>query len=192
MKRLLGAAVLLPLALLLAGCSGNSGTGPDGSGEQDYNLKMSLTDMPMEGMRSVHVTITAVRVHQSAGADPAGAGWREIPVTAKMPVDLMKLHGGVLMELCRDSLDPGTYEQVRLVMSPNAAGGDASRNYMTMMNGQMQPFDMPYDIKIVHPFTIGAGKTDVTLDFVASESMHQRGNGSYYMTPVINASSRTE
>jgi len=189
MKKLLGVTTLFSLVLLLAACSGSSGsssTAPDAT--QAYNLKVNLTDMPMSGVSSVHVTVATVRVHQSADAGTDAAGWQDIPVTAGMPVDVLSLRNGVLLELCRTTLPPGDYQQIRLVMTPNAGGGDASRNYVMTMDGVTHPIDMPSDVKITHSFSVASGKTDVTLDFVAANSMHQRGNGTYYMEPVIHAS----
>ena len=186
MKKLLGAISLFSFTLLLAACSGGSSTAPDAS--QAYNLKVSLTDMPMSGVNSVHVTVVTVRIHQNADAGTDSAGWRDIPVTAGMPVNVMSLRNGVLLELCRTALPPGNYQQVRLVMTPNAGGGDASRNYVMTMDGVTHPIDMPSEVKITHSFTVSSGQTDVTLDFVAADSMHQRSNGTYYMEPVIHAS----
>jgi hypothetical protein len=171
MKKLLGATTLLSFILLLAACSGGSSTAPDAT--QAYNLKINLTDMPMSGVNSVHVTVATVRVHQSASAGTDTAGWQDIPVTAGMPVDVMSLRNGVLLELCRATLPPGDYQQVRLVMT---------------LDGVTHPIDMPSDVKITHSFTVASGQTDVTLDFVAADSMHQRSNGTYYMEPVIHAS----
>jgi len=186
MKKLFGVISLFSFTLLLAACSGGSSTAPDAA--QAYNLKVNLTDMPMSGVNSVHVTVATVRVHQSADAGTDAAGWQDIPVTAGMPVDVMCLRNGVLLELCRTTLPPGDYQQIRLVMTPNAGGGDASRNYVMTMDGVTHPIDMPSDVKITHSFSVASGKTDVTLDFVAANSMHQRGNGTYYMEPVIHAS----
>jgi hypothetical protein len=187
MKKLFGAIALSSLVLVLAACSGSTSSDPDIP--RDYNLKVSLTDMPMSGVRSVHVTVATVRVHQSADAGTGAAGWHDLPVTAPMPVDLMTLRNGVLLELCRTTLPPGDYQQLRLVMTPNAGGGDASRNYAMTMDGIAHPMDMPSDVKIVHPFAVGAGTTDVTLDFVAADSMRQRGDGTYFMEPVVHPTS---
>jgi hypothetical protein len=172
-------------AVLPAACSG--GGGDDGGSS---NLRVNLTDAPMMGMRAVNVTITSVRVHQSADAAPGAAGWRDMPVTAAMPVDLMRLRGGVLYELCSERLDPGHYQQVRLAVMPNAGAGPPYRNSVTTMDGAVHPVDMPADIKVLHSFTTVDGRlTDLTLDFDAEQSMHQRGSGTYYMQPVVHASS---
>jgi hypothetical protein len=181
MRRILSCIAVL-LAVLPGACSG----GGDGG---DANLRVNLTDAPMMGMRSVNVTVTNVRIHQSADAGADAAGWRDLPVTAPMPVDLMRIRG-VLYELCSASLDAGHYQQVRLVVRQNAGTMPPYQNSATTMDGAVHPVDMPGEIKIVHSFTVATGTTtDLTLDFIAEQSVHQRGNGEYYMQPVIHPSS---
>jgi hypothetical protein len=152
---------------------------------------VNLTDAPMMAMQAVNVTVATVRVHQSSDAAPDTAGWRDIPVTAAMPVNLMSLTGGVLLELCSVNLDPGSYQQVRLVLQPNAGSLPPYRNSVMTTDGVTHPMDIPSDsIKIVHPFTVAAGTTtDLVLDFNAAQSVQQTGGGSWFMQPVITASS---
>ncbi|HEY6000976.1 MAG TPA: DUF4382 domain-containing protein [bacterium] len=186
MRRFLSCMAVLLLALVPAACS----SGGDGGAGGETNLRINLTDAPMMSMRQVNVTITSVRIHQSADAAPGAAGWHEIPVTAPMPVDLMRLRGGVLQELCSTQLAAGHYQQVRLVMMQNAGSGPPYHNSVMTADGQMHPVDMPGELKIVHSFNVAQGAlTDLTLDFDAQRSMRQRGNGSYFMQPVIGASS---
>lgn len=183
MKKLLTIFALFPVLFLFGSCS-NSGDG-------DYNVRFNLTDAPTMGLKAVNVTISAVRVHQSGNATPTDAGWRDIPVTAAMPVDLMRLRGGVLYELCRAELGPGSYQQVRLVMVPNAGAAPPFHNSVMTMDGVVHPLDVPSGSpKISHSFPVAAGTTtDVTLDFDAAQSCRQRGNGSWFMEPWITASS---
>jgi hypothetical protein len=200
MKKLLALGALLAAAAVAASCSSGSSTGPDmgtgtgpGGGTQSYTLRVNLTDAPMMGLSAVNVTIASLRVHQSASAAPGDPGWMEIPVTAQMPVDLMRYRNGTLYELCRIDLGPGTYQQVRLQLMPNAGATGPYRNFVMDMGGVTRPIDVPGDsIKIVHPFTVAAGtKTDLTLDFDAAQSCRQRGNGTWFMQPVIRPSSTT-
>lgn len=178
------------MALLLAGLSAAcSGGGGDDGGET--NLRVYLTDAPMDGVRAVNVTITAVRIHQSADAGQGAAGWRELPVTAAMPVDLMRIRGGVLYELCGARLPAGHYQQVRLVVAQNAGDSPPHHNSVRTMDGRLHPLEIPSDIKIVHSFRVADGTTtDLTLDFRADLSLHRHGNGDYYMQPVIHPSSK--
>lgn len=181
MKRILSCLAALSLAVLLASCSSSSSSD---------NLRINLTDAPMMGMSTVNVTITMVRVHQSADIGPGEAGWRDIPVTAPMPIDLMSIRGGVLYELCGVNLAAGHYQQVRLVFRQNGDGSPPYHNSVMTMDGVVHPVEMPDEVKIVHGFTVAEGSvTDLTLDFRADQSMRQHGDGSYFMSPVITATS---
>ncbi len=178
--------VLACTAVLLSALAGACSSGGDG----DENLRVNLTDAPMDGVRAVNVTIASVRIHQSADAGNDVAGWRELPVRAPMPVDLMRLRGGVLMELCRARLDAGHYQQLRLVVAQNAGPNPPYHNSVRTMGGQLRPLEIPSDIKIVHSFQVADGTTtDLTLDFRADQSLRQHGNGEYFMQPVIHSSS---
>jgi len=180
-------------ALFFSACSSSSNSDTSGIDTgKDYTLSVNLTDKPMmTPVQTVMVTISSVRVHRSAAAGVGDPGWQEIPVAVGMPVDLMQLRGGVLKELCREQLPPGTYQQVRLQMVPNAGTEPPYRNSVTMMGGAVQPMDVPGgSIKIVHPFTIAAGsKTELVLDMDAAQSCRQRGNDTWNMQPVVTASS---
>ena len=186
MRKIVSCIAVL-LALVSGACSGG-GDGGDGGGEE--NLRIHLTDAPIDGVRAVNVTITAVRIHQSADAGPGAAGWRELPVRAPMPVDLLRLRGGVLYELCRARLGAGHYQQVRLVVAPT---GDTQpyHNSVRTTDGRLHPLEIPSDIKIVHAFRVADGTTtDLTLDLRADQSVRQHGNGDYYMQPVVHGASQ--
>jgi hypothetical protein len=183
--RMIGA---LMVVALLGACSSSSS--PDSGA---YTLSVALTDKPMmSSVQAVMVTISAVRVHESAVAGVGDPGWREMPVTAAMPVDLMKLQGGVIQELCREQLTPGTYQQIRLQLVPNEAATPPFRNSVTMMGGAVQPMDVPGDsVKIVHPFTVVEGaRTRLVLDLDAGDSCRQRGDETWFMQPVVSATSQ--
>jgi hypothetical protein len=193
MRRSTIGMVLLAALLAAASCSSSSttatGTGP--SGTQDYTLRVNLTDMPMMGLAAVNVTVASVRIHQSATAASNAAGWQEIPVTAAMPVDLMQYRNGAVYELCRVNLPAGSYQQVQLQLTPNAGTMATYHNSVMTQDGAIHPIDVPSDsIKIVHSFTVATGsKTDLVMDFNAAQSCRQRGNGTWFMNPVISASS---
>lgn len=183
MGRILSCTAVL-LAVLAGSCSGG-----DGGGEE--NLVVSLTDAPVDDVRAVNVTITAVRIHQSADAGTGAAGWRDLSVKAPMPVDLLRLRGGVLYELCRARLGPGHYQQVRLVVAQNAGAGPPYRNSVRTIDGRLHPLEVPSDIKVVHSFRVADGtRTDLALDFDAGQSLRRHGNGDWYLQPVIHGSSK--
>lgn len=176
-----------------AGTSGSdgAGTGSGGATAKTATLRVLLTDKPAEEYQAVFVTIESVRVHQSSDAGEQDGQWVEMPVTAAMPVDLLTLRDGVLMQLCETDLAAGSYQQVRLVLTPNSGASAPYNQYLVTADGQEHPLEAPSGtIKVVHAFTAAAsGTTDLTLDFDASKSVVQRGNGAYALKPVIKGSS---
>jgi hypothetical protein len=187
---------MLPLLLLLTtlpmcgGSSGSNATDPTpGGGSVRSTLRVNLTDKPSEEYLAVNVTIVAVRVHQSSDVGELEAGWIMLPVTAAMPVDLLKLRNGVLYELCRAQLPVGHYQQVRLELSPNAGSEPPFNQSVVTADGVTHALDVPSGtIKIIHGFSVDTQEvTDLTLDFDASRSVKKRGNDSFFMTPVIKA-----
>jgi hypothetical protein len=191
MKKLLAFAATLAL-ISIASCSSSTNSSDavnSGGMGNGVNFRVNLTDAPMMSMQAVNVTISAVRVHESADAASDAAGWREIPVTAPMPVDMLRIQG-VLYELCTATLPAGRYQQVRLVVRQNDGATPPYHNSAMTMDGVVHPVAMPAEMKIVHSFVVAdATTTDLTLDLQVQQSMHQRGNGEYFMTPVIGASS---
>lgn len=186
MNRIL-AFIAVSLALFAGACSSSTDSSSSGA-----NFRANLTDAPMMGMQAVNVTITNVRVHQSAAAAPNASGWVDLAVTAPMPVNMLSIQG-VLYELCTAILAPGHYQQVRMTVQQNVGATPPYHNSVMTMDGAVHPLTMPADMKVVHSFVIGDGTTtEVTLDLQVQQSMHQSGNGAYFMTPVVGASSMTK
>jgi hypothetical protein len=154
-------------------------------------LRVRLTDKPAEQYQAVNVTISTIRVHQSGDASGQAGQWVDLPVTATMPVDLLTLRNGVLQQLCETELAAGHYEQVRMVLTPNSGSGTSYNQSVVTADGVTHPLELPSgEVKIVHAFTAAtSGTTDLTLDFDASKSIVQRGNGTYALKPTIKASS---
>jgi hypothetical protein len=183
MNRIL-ACIAVSLALVAGACSSSSNDSGAGA-----NFRVNLTDAPMMGMQAVNVTITGVRVHQSASAGPGDAGWVDMPVTAAMPVDMLSIQGK-LYELCSTNLPAGQYQQVRMTVQQNAGAAPPYHNSVMTMDGVVHPMAMPADMKVVHSFVVTDGTTtELTMDLQVAQSMHQQGNGQYFMTPVVGASS---
>lgn len=209
MVKTLFRVMLTALVLLLPACGGGgddgaagtvtgSGTGdsPDTTTDTEAGagtLRVLLTDKPAEEYQAVFVTVASVRVHQSGDAGETEGGWREIPVTAAMPVDLLTLRNGVLDELCQTTLTAGHYQQIRLELTANAGTEPPYRNSVVLADGTTSALEVPSDtIKIVHGFSVADGVvTELVLDFDASQSVKRRGNGTYFVQPVITATSST-
>lgn len=164
------------------------GTPPPGTGNGE--LRVALTDAPACGYDEVNVTVERVRVHQSSGAAAGDGGWTDIVLNPARKIDLLSLQNGILVDLGQTTLPAGQYTQMRLVLSPNGSGAPA--NYVVPSSGSMMPVAMATPsaqqsgIKLIHGFTIEAGKTtSLVLDFDACKSIVRRGNGSFGLKPVI-------
>lgn len=96
------------------------GGGGDGSGGTG-TLKVSMTDSPACGFDQVNITVSMVRVHQSATADENASGWHDITLSPPRKINLTSLVNGVLEDLGQTALPAGHYTQLRLVLVPNSA-----------------------------------------------------------------------
>lgn len=177
----------LSAAVLLAACGGGGGGG-DSTDSTAGTLKVSLTDAPACGFDNVYVTVSKVRVHKSADAAEADSGWSEIVLAAPRKIDLLSLVNGKLEDLGQTSLPVGTYNQMRLVLVPNAAG--ALANSVVPTGGAETELSTPSGVqsglKLNGTFEVTEGATtEIALDFDACKSIVQRGNGSYGLKPVI-------
>ncbi|MCE3263208.1 MAG: hypothetical protein K0R43_2287 [Pseudoduganella sp.] len=182
---------LLPLissALLLAACGGGGGGASPPPAQTMGTLGVSLTDAPACGFDAVNVTVSKVRVHQSAAAGENDSGWTDLTLPAGRKINLLSLTNGVMESLGQTSLTAGTYSQVRLVLDPNTGNGMA--NSVLPTGGSETALDTPSavqsGIKMNANFTVEAGQRyDLVLDFDACKSIVTKGNGRYALKPVV-------
>ena len=179
------------LAAVLAACGG----GGDGTSlSQQGTLKLAMTDAPACGYDHVYVTVTRIRVHQSATAGTGDAGWSELLIPPQR-IDLLGLTNGVLQELGTLPLPAGNYQQVRLVLAENPANptpahplanalvpsGSASEIALTTPSGQQSGFKLKANFDVT-----GGQVADMVLDFDACKSIVRAGNsGKYNLKPVV-------
>lgn len=181
--------------LVLSGVLALAACGGDGSGDGGpATLQVSMTDTPACGFDRVFVTVTRVRVHASASADPGASGWVDLDVVPARKINLLSLTNGALSVLGQTTLSAGTYQQVRLVLDANRGGGASALANSVVPTGTTteQALDTPgalqSGIKITRSFTVSRGRqTDLVLDFDACRSVVTRGNGTYGLTPVVTA-----
>ena len=173
-------------ASLLVACGGSSSSASTGT------LKLAMTDSPGCGYDHVYVTVTKIRVHQSASAASTDSGWREITVASPQKIDLLSLTNGALQELGQLPLPAGRYEQVRLVLS-----GDALANSLVLSGTSNEielrtPSAQQSGYKLQAHFDVtGNQVADMVLDFDACKSIVRAGNsGNYNLKPVVAVTKR--
>lgn len=177
------------LASGLVACGGGSGSSSSGT------LQLAMTDAPACGYDHVYVTVTQIRVHQSASADGAAAGWSVLNI-APQRVDLLSLNNGVLRELGAMPLPAGTYQQVRLVLAdnpnnPTPANPLANALVLTGSPGEIAlntPSAQQSGFKLQARFDVLPGRlADMVLDFDACRSIVKAGaSGNYNLKPVVS------
>lgn len=185
----------LPLvaAAALAACGG----GGSGSSEPMASptagtgtLRIALTDAPACGFDHVYVTVEKVRIHGSASAEASDSGWTDITLAAPQRIDLLALSNGAMTTLGQAQLPAGTYQQLRLVLSPNSAANPLA-NSVVPTGGAEQAVDTPSaiqsGIKLNANLTVAADKVaDFAIDFDACKSFVRAGNsGKILLKPVL-------
>lgn len=181
------------LASVLVACGGGSGASSTGT------LKLAMTDAPACGYSHVYVTVNKIRVHQSATADAAAAGWSELNI-APQRIDLLSLNNGVLQELGSLPLPAGTYQQVRLVLADNPnnpSAGNPLANALVLSGTSNEialstPSGQQSGYKLQARFDVQGGQlADMVLDFDACRSIVKAGaSGNYNLKPVVSVIKR--
>jgi len=180
------------LSLVVAGLAACGGGGS--GGDQQGTLKLAMTDAPACGYDHVYVTVTKIRVHQSADAGTNDAGWSELAIAPRR-IDLLGLTNGVLQELGSLPRPAGNYQQVRLVLADNPSNptpshplanalvpsGSTSEIALTTPSGQQSGFKLKANFDVT-----GGQVADMVLDFDACKSVVKAGNsGNYNLKPVV-------
>lgn len=183
LKSILGVGFVI---LVAASCSDTilSGTG---GGKASVNFL--LTDAPGD-YQEVNIDVQGLEIHytpsfqDTSEADSAEDGrWIELPVEP-MIVDLLELQNGVDTLLASAELDPGTYQELRLILGEeNTVMVDSVIHDLKVPSGQQTGF------KIKFKEELNEGENlDVVVDFDAGRSVHKAGrSGMYILKPVLKA-----
>lgn len=187
--RTASAALAALAALTLAACGGGGGGGSTASPSTMGTLSVSLTDAPSCGFDAVNVTVSKVRVNQSAAASDTDAGWTDITLSPARKINLLSLTNGALDTLGQTPLGAGHYSQLRLVLDANTGNAMANSVVATGSSTEVSldtPSAVQSGIKLVNEFDVAAGqKVDLVLDFDACKSIVTKGNGKYALKPVV-------
>ena len=180
-------------SVCVAGCGGGGDSGSGGM--QMGTVSVSMTDSPACGFDQVNITVSKVRIHQSATASDTDPGWTEITLNPPRKINLLDLNDPTqpnfaLETLGQTPLMAGHYTQLRLVLVPNR-GGSPLANSVVLSGTTTEialdtPSGMQSGIKLIHEFDVASGqRVDLLLDFDACKSVVTRGNGTYLLMPVI-------
>ncbi|HJW55762.1 MAG TPA: DUF4382 domain-containing protein [Burkholderiaceae bacterium] len=180
-------------ALLLSACGGGGGSG---GATQQGTLQVYLTDAPSCGFDQVNVTVSKIRVHQSASAGDNDSGWQDITLNPARKINLLSLTNGVLQDLGQTPLPAGHYTQMRLVLAPNSSTGIPANSVVPENTSTEIAIDTPSamqsGIKLNHEFDVAANTlADLVLDFDACKSIVAKGNGGFLLKPVISVTPKT-
>ena len=167
---------VLALALL-SGCGkGSSSTSPNSTVGQ---FSVMLTDAPAS-VQSVTVDVTSVLAHHAGATDDQG--WEVLNSTPQV-VDLLSYQNGTFVTLADASVPVGSYDSFRLVLGTGCSVTvNGVTEALTMLSGAEA------GLKISRTFTVSSGSgVTVQVDFDASQSLRQSGNGDWTLSPVLRA-----
>jgi len=177
---------VIALGLMLAGCDKDE-TGPS------TTFTVRIQDSPFSDAQAVLVTFSELSAHRSSEGD-----FKRIPFPSDSPTrtcDLKRLNG-VQDILGAGALAEGHYTQIRVTVSTATIYFDAPSTgspcaaTIAAPSGASAPLEIPSsEVKINHEFDVSSSDmatTTLTLDFEGEASIHETGNGSFMMSPVIS------
>jgi hypothetical protein len=173
----LTACVALMGAVLVTASCGGAPTSPSLSGPT--NLKLMLTDDPIDDVEEVRICFTSVTIKPTDGPVQHRLPL-ELPVcdSPENPVDLLELQDDAIA-FAGGVVEPGSYEFIHINI-------DEDKSYI-VQSGEKKSLQVPSEeIKIVGGFSVGDDTvTTLTLDFDAKASLRLRGNGEWLLTPIV-------
>src|SRR5437016_842762 len=198
---------IVALAIFLMSCSGGSKPG---------TVNTSISDpptcaAPQGPYRHVYVTVNDVLIHQSASASANDAGWIHLAPGLKdnpLQVDLLGVANQCFLAMLGSAeIEPGTYQQIRVVLAPNSASVNNNKcgNVANCLMLTSDPANTPQALQLSSEsqtgikipsgqiaggnFTVGSGQTkDLNIDFDAFASVVVQGSGQYRLKPGLPAS----
>lgn len=168
---------------LLAACAGGGASNSSGS------MTLSITDAPVDGLKSVYVVFTGVELKPTDGAPFS------VDFASPRSIDLLALQGGKVTDLFANQTVPaGHYDWVRLKVYVDQTANDASY----VIDAQDQKYNLwipsgaETGLKLVHGFTVAQGSmTNFLIDFNLRKSVvAPPGTGvgyDYLLKPALRA-----
>lgn len=186
--RFLSLLVILMTSFTFTACNTNSGTGTG-------TMKVSLTDAPAN-YEEVNIEIRQVLVNQDADAeepedngeegeteDENGEdenGWYSI-MDDSITVNLLDYQNGTVLDLGDIELEAGRYNQIRLLLGDNnTVVINGETHALTTPSGQQSGYKLNVQAEVEEGQTY-----ELVIDFDASQSIVETGNGKYILKPVL-------
>ena len=138
-------------------------------------FKVRLTDAPGD-YDAVNVDIQGVEVHTD------NDGWKALTVKTGVYNLLEFTNGNSLLLIGDTSVAPGIMTELRLVLgSNNSVVVDGISYELKTPSGQTSGYKVKMAPQVLEP----GGVYSIVIDFDASVSVHQTGNGKYMLKPVV-------
>lgn len=165
----------LIVGLTLLNCDDSQSV--DGTGQMG-SMEVVLYDAPAN-YESVNVRIDRVEVNNAL----TDTGWVVLS-NPEDTYDLLELTNGVTEVIGSDVLEPGVYDQIRLILSRegNSVTVDGNEYDLFIPSGSQTGIKLNINARIEPDITY-----TLLVDFDAARSVIQRGNGDYLLKPVIRA-----
>lgn len=186
--RALQTVFILGLTVFLTvSCSDMFNGGSQQQGQSRMNFH--LTDAPGD-YQEVNIDVQGLRIHYtpaetdtSDSTSDSNGEWIDLPIEPTT-VDLLTLQNGVDTLLASADLEPGYYQELRLMLgNDNYVMIDSTEHYMKVPSGQSSGYKVKFHTNLEE-----GEQVDVTIDFDASRSVHKAGNsGKYMLKPVLRA-----
>lgn len=158
----------------------------------------------------VYVTVTDVKIHASSTAGDDDSGWIDLTPNLKNSPQQIDLLGQANNQCFLASLgsttelQPGTYQQIRVMLAPNNASvagdkcngtancvvlsADNSIHMLQLSSESKTGLKIPAGQIAGGNFTVAAGQTkDLNIDFNTCASIVTQGNGKFRLKPVLHA-----
>lgn len=181
LRSLFALCIAILVACTLTGCSDDENAPKTGT------LKLHLTDAPLDAddIKGVYITFLQVEVN-------GPNGW-QIVSSKKKTFNLLDFQSGLSTTLSEAQLQPGTYDEIRLVLDVAEEGNEKGneRSFIRFNDhssvGLFVPSGQQTGYKVKGEFEIKAGEeTGVTIDFDVRKSVHSAGSsGKYMLKPVV-------
>lgn len=166
-------SIIILSTFLFTACSTESGPGTG-------TMKVSLTDAPAN-FDQVNIEIRQVLVNKDENAeDTLDSGWKTV-MEDSIVVNLLDYQNGKVLDLGEVELEPGMYNQVRLMLGEgNNVVIDGETHALTTPSAQQSGYKLNVDAEVQEGQVY-----ELVIDFDASQSIVVTGNNQYLLKPVL-------